>query len=138
MAQEINATMDAANVYREELYTDRKIGTIRVMVPVTSEGQPDPSRATHYSGEVQIMTQMGPLPVPFEIEAKSLSEAIHGYGAAAKEAVERTIEELQELRRQQSSGLVLPGSAAMPGAGGLPPGLGGMGAGGRGGKIQMP
>ncbi len=135
MAQEINAVMDAANLYREETYTDRKIGTIRTLVPVTREGAPDAARPTLYSGEVQIMTQMGPLPVPFEIEAKSLSEAVEGYAQAAREAVEQTIQELQEMRRQQSSGLVLPGSAGMPGAGGLPAGLGG---GGRGGKIQMP
>jgi hypothetical protein len=133
MAQEMNVTMDAANLYREEIYSDRKIGTIRVMVPVTREGQADPARPTLYSGEVQIMTQMGPLPVPFEIEAKSLADAVAGYGDAAKDAVEKTVQELQELRRQQSTGLVLPGSAAMPGSG-LPPGLGG----GRGGKIQMP
>lgn len=133
MAQELNVAMDTANLYREEIYTDRKIGTIRVIVPVTREGQTDPSRPTLYSGEVQIMTQMGPLPVPFEIEAKSLADAVDGYSNAAKDAVERTVKELQELRRQQSSGLVLPGSTALPG-GGLPPGLGG----GRGGKIQMP
>jgi hypothetical protein len=132
MAQEMNVAMDAANLYREELFTDRKIGTIRVLAPVTRDGQADLSRATLFSGEVQIMTQMGPLPVPFEIDAKSLAEAVDGYAAAAKDAVERTVQELQELRRQQTSGLVLPGSAAMPGAG-LPPGLGG----GRG-KIQMP
>ena len=132
MAQELNVAMDAANLYREEMYSDRKIGTIRVMVPVKRDGQADPARATLYSGEVQIMTQMGPLPVPFEIEAKSLAEAVDAYAASAKDAVERTVQELQELRRQQSSGLVLPGSAALAG-GGLPPGLGG-----RGGKIQMP
>ena len=132
MVQELNVAMDVANLYREEMYTDRKIGTIRVMVPVNREGQTDLSRPTLFSGEVQIMTQMGPLPVPFEIEAKSLGEAVDVYSNAAKEAVERTVQELQELRRQQSSGLVLPGSAAMPG--GLPPGIGG----GRGGKIQIP
>lgn len=133
MAQELNVAMDATSLYREEMYTDRKIGTIRVMVPVTTEGTTDLSRPHLYAGEVQIMTQMGPLPVPFEIDATSLAQAVAGYADAAKEAVERTVQELQELRRQQSSGLVLPGSASMPG-GGLPPGLGG----GRGGKIQMP
>lgn len=132
MAQEINAAMDAANLYREELYSDRKVGNIRVLVPVGADGQPDAARPHIYAGEVQIMTQMGPLPVPFEIEAKDLAQAVAGYGDAAKEAVERTVQELQELRRQQSTGLVLPGAGGMPG-GGLPPGMGG-----GGGKIQMP
>ncbi len=133
MAQEINARIDADHLYREELYTDRKMGLIRAMVPVTAEGAPDGKRPTLYSGEVQIMTQMGPLPVSFEIEASNLAQAVANYPEAAREGVEQTIKELQELRRQQSTGLVLPGSGAMPG-GGLPPGMGG----GRGGKIQMP
>jgi hypothetical protein len=121
-----NLTMDPASVYREELYSDRKIGTIRCLVPVKSDGTPDPSRKPAYVGEAQIMTPMGALPVTFEIDAPSLSEAIAQYGPAAKEAVERTVKELQELRRQASSSIVVP-------QGGIPPGaLGG------GGKIQLP
>ena len=33
--------MDAANLFREEIYTDRKIGVIRCLVPVTAEGKVD-------------------------------------------------------------------------------------------------
>ena len=36
--------MDAANLFREEIYTDRKIGVIRCLVPVTAEGKVDESR----------------------------------------------------------------------------------------------
>jgi hypothetical protein len=127
---ELEIKMDAASLYREEIYTDRKIGTIRAMVPVTPMGATDGSRPVVYSGEAQIMTQMGPLPITFDIEAKSLAEAVEGYAEAAKVAVERTVRELQDLRRQAASGLVLPGQS---GAAGFPPGgLGG------GGKIQLP
>ena len=31
-------TMDAKSLYREEIYTDRKMGTLRVMLPVTADG----------------------------------------------------------------------------------------------------
>ena len=48
-------TMDPATLYREEIYTDRKVGTLRVMVPVTTSGASDPSRATIYTGEAQLM-----------------------------------------------------------------------------------
>jgi hypothetical protein len=124
----VDLAMDSAGVYREELYSDRKIGTIRCLVPVKCDGSPDPSRKAAYVGEAQIMTPMGALPVSFDIDAPSLSEAIANYAPAAKEAVERTVKELQELRRQASSGIVIP-------QGGLPPGaLGGAG----GGKIQLP
>lgn len=51
--------MDAANLFREEIYTDRKIGVIRCLVPVTAEGKVDESRKVIYTGEAQIMTQMG-------------------------------------------------------------------------------
>lgn len=125
--------MDANDLWREEIVTDRKIGTIRVMVPIKADGATDPSRATVYTGEAQMMTNMGPLPINFEIEARSLAEAVSGYAAAAKVAIERTVRELQEMRREAASGLVLPGQGAGFGPGGIPPGLGG----GRG-KIQMP
>jgi hypothetical protein len=123
-----DAAMDAASLYREEIYTDRKIGTLRVLVPVTSAGAPDPSRSPVYQGEAQLMTNMGPLPISFDIEAKNLAEAVANYAEATKSGVERAMRELQEMRRQASSSLVIPQGGA-----GLPPGgLGG------GGKIQLP
>ena len=128
-AADLDIKMDASSLYREEIYTDRRIGTIRALVPVDGNGTTDQARAVVYVGEAQIMTQMGPLPVSFEIEAKSLGQAVAGYADAAKTAVERTVNELQEMRRQAASGLVLPGQG---GAGFGPSGLGG------GGKIQMP
>jgi hypothetical protein len=123
----MNLTMDAANVYREDVYTDRKVGTIRCMTPVKSDGTPDAGRTPLYVGEAQILTPMGAIPVTFEIEATDLADAVKKYEAAAKEGVERTVKEIQEYRRQQASSIVIP----QGGAGGLP-GLGG------GGKIQMP
>ena len=131
MAQQLdkslNLTMDAAGVYREEVYTDRKVGTIRSLTPVKSDGAPDPARKPVYVGEAQILTPMGAIPVTFEIDAATLDAAVTQYPAAAKEAVERTIKEIQELRRQAASSIVIPQG------GGLPPGgLGG------GGKIQLP
>jgi hypothetical protein len=128
-AADLDIKMDASTLYREEIYTDRKVGTIRTMVPVTTMGATDATRPVVYTGEAQIMTQMGPLPISFDIEAKTLAEAVEGYAGAAKIAIERTVRELQDLRRQAASSLVLPGQG---GAGFPPGGLGG------GGKIQMP
>ncbi len=130
MAQQLdkslNLTMDAAGVYREEVYTDRKVGTIRSLTPVKSDGSPDPGRKPVYVGEAQILTPMGAIPVTFEIDAATLDAAVVQYPAAAKQAVERTVKEIQELRRQAASSIVIP-------QGGLPPG----GLGGGGGKIQL-
>ncbi len=127
-------SMDAKALYREEIYTDRKMGTLRVMHPVTPDGDADSARETIYLGEAQLMTNMGPLPISFDIEATTLGEAIANYGDAAKVGVEHALQELQEMRRQASSSLVIPpaGTASAitgGGFGGLP---------GGGGKIQMP
>jgi hypothetical protein len=120
--------MDAAGIYREDVYTDRKVGTIRCLTPVKSDGSPDSARTSLFVGEAQILTPMGALPVTFEIEAASLADAVTNYEEAAKEGVERTVKEIQEYRRQQASSIVIPqGGAGLPGMGG-----------GGGGKIQMP
>ena len=123
------AVMDATSLYREEIYTDRKIGTLRVLTPVKSDGSPDTARPPVFQGEAQLMTNMGPLPISFDIEARTLAEAVEGYGEATKVGIERAMRELQEMRRQASSSIVLPPAGAS-----LPPGgpLGG------GGKIQLP
>jgi hypothetical protein len=119
--------MDAAGIYREDVYTDRKVGTIRCLTPVTSDGAPDSARISLFVGEAQILTPMGAIPVTFEIEAASLADAVSNYEEAAKEGVERTLKEIQEYRRQQASSIVIPqGGAGLPGMGG------------GGGKIQMP
>lgn len=122
--------MDPASLYREEIFTDRKVGTIRTLTPVKSDGSPDTSRKMVYAGEAQILTNAGPLPISFEIDAKSLEDAAQKFAGAAKEAIERTMRELQELRRQAASSIVVPqGGMGGLGPGGMPPG---------GGKIQLP
>jgi len=124
-----DAKMDVDALYREDIITDRKVGTLRRMTPVDRDGKDDASRPTLYVGEAQIMTNAGPLPINFEIEAKTLGEAVEKFAGAAKEGVERTVKELQELRRQAASSIVVPPAGGMGGLGGV---------GGPGGKIQMP
>lgn len=124
-------SMDPSDLWSEEVITDRRVGTLRMMHPILPDGAPDPQRPTLFVGEAQMMTNVGPLPISFEIEAATLAEAVAGYGEAARAALERTVKELQDMRRQAASGLVLPGQGGF-GAGGVPPGLGGSG------KIQMP
>lgn len=120
--------MDSANLYREDIFTDRKVGTIRQMTPVKTDGTPDAARKILFVGEAQLMTTVGALPLNFEIEATSLTEAIDKYGPAVKKAFEQAMQEIQEMRRQQSSSIVIPERGALPGPGGLP----------GGGKIKLP
>ncbi len=121
--QEFDPTMEGENLYQEEIFTDRHVGTIQRLTPVTRDGGPDKSRPVLYIGQTQILTPAGTLPVTFEVEATSLGEAVKNYGDAAKAAVDETVEKLKELRKEVGSSIVIPD------AGGALPG---------GGKIQLP
>ena len=121
--------MDPASLYREEVFTDRRIGTIRVLTPVTRTGALDATRAVLYAGETQILTPGGLLPLVFDIEANSLAEATEKFAAGASEALERTRREIEQLRREAASSIIVPDR--MPG-GLIPPGgTGGLPGGGQ-------
>ncbi len=122
----VEPKMDAANLYHEEIFTDRRVGTIRRMTPVKSDGSRDPSREIMFLGQAQFLTNVGAVPLNFEIEARSLEEAAQKFSDAAKVALERTMRELQELRREAASSIIIPEGAP-------PGGLGGQG----GSKIKL-
>jgi hypothetical protein len=106
--------VDPASLYQEEVFTDRRVGTIRRLTPVTKDGTRDQARPVLFVGETQVLTPAGALPIGFEIAAPSLEEAANKFGDLAREAIERTVKELQEMRRQAASSIVVPGA---PGTG---------------------
>ena len=116
--------MDSANLYREETFTDRRVGTLQVLTPITRSGGVDATRPVLYVGQTQVLTPAGALPLSFEVQAKSLEDAVAQFGEHAKRALERTMRRLEELRREQQSSIIVPGSGAVP-----PGGLGGAGGG---------
>ena len=130
-----DANMDASALYLEEVFTDRKVGMLRRMTPMTADGQRDTARPILFVGQAEIMTNMGPMPIQFDIEAATLDQAVAGFGTAAAAAVERTMQQIQEMRRQAASQLVIPqgGMGGLPGAG-APGGIPGAGRG----KLQIP
>ena len=105
------ATMDSTQLYREETFTDRKVGTIRRLTPVTADGSIDAARPVIFVGQAQVMTPMGAVPISFELDASTLNAAIEKFGVAAEQAVQQTMRELQEIRREQASSLVIPDAA---------------------------
>jgi hypothetical protein len=105
------ASMDAAQIYREEIFTDRRVGTIRRLTPVTVDGTPDAARPVIFVGQAQVMTPMGAVPISFELDSPTLDGAVAKFGDAAEQAVQQTMRELQEIRREQASSLVIPDSA---------------------------
>jgi hypothetical protein len=118
--------LDAASLYREEIFTDRRAGTLRRLTPVTADGAVDEARAVLFSGQTQLLTPGGVLPLGFDIEAATLQEALDRFPEAVKLALDEAIEEAREMRREQASRIVVPDAGAM---GGGPAG---------GGKIKFP
>jgi hypothetical protein len=117
--------IDPENLYREEIYTDLRIATIRRLVPIKADGNPDETRETLYTGQTNLMSQAGPLPVECPIDARTLAEATEKFPAAIRKAVEQLMEEAKEIRRREASRIVVPS--------GVPPG--GLTGGGGGGII---
>lgn len=119
--------MNAAALYREDVFTDQRVGTVRRLTPVKPDGSDDPARPLLFIGQATVMTPMGSLPLSFELEAANLADAVAQFGPAAQQAIEEAARELQEMRRQAASSIVIPDAGAAAALKG----------GGKGG-IQMP
>jgi len=128
MNEQQDTSMNPNELYREDIFTDQRIGTIRRLTPVTAEGETDNDRKVLYVGSTQVMSPMGALPINFELDANSVGEAAEKFGAAAAIEVERTAKELEELRREQANKIVVPGQGGAMG-GGMGGGMGAPGGG---------
>jgi hypothetical protein len=122
--------LDPKGLYREDVFTDRRAGSIRRLTPVTADGSPDAARPVLFSGQTQLLTPAGVLPLGFEIEAGTMEEALRKFPEGVKVALEQAIDEARELRREAASRIVVP----EVGAGAIGPGSGQ----GAGGKIKFP
>ena len=119
MTEQTEITMDASDLYRDETFTDRKVGTIRRLTPVDQDGNDDTSRAVIFSGETQIMTPGGALPLNFDLAVDNLTDACANFAEAAQAALERTMKQLEEMRREQASSIVVPGQGGPNGGSGI-------------------
>lgn len=120
-------TMNADNLFREETFTDQKVGTLRRLTPVDAHGNVLADAKALFFGQTQVMSSVGPMPINFELAVNDLHEAAEQFAQAAEKEIERTMQELQEMRRQQQSSIMVPGQGGSPGMGGA-----------TGGGIQMP
>ena len=102
-------SIDTNNLYREDVFTDLKVATIRRLTPIRSDGTEDSSRSVIFVGSTTLLSQAGPVPVQCSIEARSLQEAMEKFPSAVSQAIERMIEEARELQRQEASRIVIPG-----------------------------
>ena len=116
--------IDPKGLYREDVFTDRRAGSIRRLTPVTLDGATDATRPVLFSGQTQLLTPAGVLPLGFEIEARTLEEALQKFPEGVKAALEQAIDEARELRREAASRILVPevasgvGPVTGPAAGG--------------------
>jgi hypothetical protein len=109
---------DADSLYREDLYSDRKVGSIRQLTPVRPDGSPDAKRPVQFVGQISVLTPMGTLPITFELDGPTLALAMAQFGEAAKAAMEDAMKELQQLRREAASSIIVPETGVPPGGSG--------------------
>jgi hypothetical protein len=110
-------TMDENALYQEEVFTDRRVGTIQRLTPVDTDGRPVDGAEVIYVGQTQLMTRAGALPLSFEIPADSLGAAAQKFSEGANTAMEDAVKRLEEMRREAASSIIVPEGGAAPGAG---------------------
>jgi len=124
MATQNDGVMDPDNLFREENFTDQKMGSIRKLTPVKADGSDDADREVIFFGAAQVMTPMGAMPLNFPLEGTTVGVAAEDFAVKAALAVEQAAREMEEMRREQASQIVVPGQSG-----------GGMGGPSRGGII---
>ncbi|MBN2516456.1 MAG: cytoplasmic protein [Deltaproteobacteria bacterium] len=102
-------SVDRNNLYREEMFTDVKIASIRRLIPVKPDGSQDYTRKPIFIGFTQLVSPRGPIPIQFPIEARNLKEAMEQFPAYMNQTIEKMIEDAKELKRQEDSRIIVPG-----------------------------
>ena len=103
-----NIKIDADNLWKEENFTDLKVGSIRKMTPIKADGTEDDARTATFSATTNIMTPGGALPVSGEIEAGTLAEAVEKFPEAINVAIKQLQEDMVKYQQEQASKIVTP------------------------------
>jgi len=103
-----NIQIDGTNLWKEEHFTDLKVGNIRKLTPIKLDGTEDASRTATYSATTNIMTPGGALPISGEIEASTLEEAVQKFPQAINAAIKQLQEEMVQMQKEQASRIVTP------------------------------
>ena len=101
--KEVDFRIDRSNLYREESFTDLKVGTIKCLSPVKADGSEDKTRKRIYVGNTNVMTPQGPIPIQGIIQAKELQQAVKKFPEAMEAAMDRLIEEAKKYQEQQQA-----------------------------------
>lgn len=102
--------IDRSNLFIEESFTDLKVGIIKRLTPVRSDGSVDKTRKSVFVGQTSLMTPNGPLPIQAVIQAKELQQAIKKFPEAMKASMERLAEEAKKYQEQENAKIAKPDS----------------------------
>jgi len=100
------------NLYREEVITDLRTGAIRQLTPVKPNGESDKGRKILFFGQTQLMSEHGPFPIQFPIDARNLHEALEKFPDVLDEFVAKLAEQAREMQRQEQSRIIVPGGGS--------------------------
>ena len=96
------------NLFKEEIFTDLEVGTIRKLTPIKSDGSEDPDRKATFTATTNIMTPSGALPLNGPIEADTLTEAITGFSDAVNKALQKLQDDMLKMQQEQANKIVTP------------------------------
>ena len=102
--------IDRGNLFKEETYTDLKVGMIKRMTPVKADGTVDKTRKSVFVGQTSLMTPNGPLPIQAVIQAKELQQAIKRFPEAMQASMQRLAEEAKKYQEEQEGQIEKPDS----------------------------
>jgi hypothetical protein len=103
-----NISIDGTNLWKEENFTDLKVGSIRKMTPIKLDGSVDEARQPSWSATTNIMTPSGALPISGDIEATSLEEAVAGFSDAINAAIQKLQEDMIRMQQEQANKIITP------------------------------
>lgn len=112
---DIDFTVDRNNLYREVMFTDLKVASIKKLVPINQDGADDKSRPVVFIGETQIMTPGGPLPIHAHLDANTFEKAMDQFPRAMERSFREMIATLQRMQQEQEtqerddSRIIVPG-----------------------------
>jgi hypothetical protein len=114
-SQQVDFSVNKDNLYREVMFTDLRVASIRKLVPINADGSDDKNRSVIFVGATQLMTPDGPLPIQTKLNATTLDGALSEFPQAMKRALDNVIEEFQKMQQEKpqqpkdDSRIIVPG-----------------------------
>ncbi len=98
---EVEFTIDANDLYKEEPLTDLKTASIRRMIPIKLDGSVDTERPERFMAHTQLVSPEGPVPLQAELKGATLEEALQSFPEVMQAAFVEMFERMKKMQEQQ-------------------------------------